>query len=118
MSFVDKLGKEDSLKVKPISLEVDERKLVSMKPVNQVKHFEVLFHIRAAYEREIVDMLEGRIIVPCEVPTDWNTKAFPVIKEDGLNVRLVGDFRGLNLVLKKMHWHTESCDLLLRHIPP
>ena len=52
MSFVDKLGKEDRLKVNPISLEVDERKLVHMKLVNQVKPFDVLFHIRAAYEWE------------------------------------------------------------------
>ena len=49
--------------------------------------------------------------------TDWNTKAFPVVKGDGVCCRLVGDWRGLTTVLKKMLWHTESCDQLLRHIP-
>ena len=83
-------------------LKVDQRELGHMKPVNQVKPFDVTFHIRAAYEREIIDMIEAGIIVPCEVPTNWNTKAFPVIKGDGVSIRLVGDFRGLNSVLKKL----------------
>ena len=101
-NFVDKLGKGDRLECRPISLEVDQRKLAHMKPVNQVKPFGVPFHIRKAYEREISDMLEAGIIVPCEGPTDWNTKAFPVVKSDGMNIRLVGDFIGLNSVFKKL----------------
>ena len=36
-------------------------------------------------------MLEGGIIEACEVPTDWNTKAFPVIKGDRVSVCLVGE---------------------------
>ena len=100
-----------------MSLEVYRRELVHMKPVNQVKPFDVTFHIRKAYKREIIDMIEVGIIVPCEVPTNWNTKAFSGIKGDRVSIRLVGDFRGLNSVLKKLLWDTESCDKLLRHIP-
>ena len=44
-------------------------------------------------------------------------KAFPVVKGDGVSCCLVGDWRRLSLVLKKLFWHTESCDQLLRHKP-
>ena len=60
-------------------------------------------------------MLDRGIIEPCEVATDWNTKALPVVKGHGVSCRLVGDWRGLNTVLKKLLWHTESCDQLIRH---
>ena len=107
-SFVDKVRKGDSLKCRPISLELDQRKLAHMKPVNHVKPFDVPFDIRKMYKREKSDMLDAGIIVPCEVPTDWNTKAFPVVRSDGVNSRLVP---------RKLLWHTESCYQLMRHIP-
>ena len=46
------------LKAKPMSLEVDKRKLAQMKP------FDVPFHIRPVYKKEILDMIEAGIIVP------------------------------------------------------
>ena len=58
-NFVDKLGKDYNKKCKPLSLEVNQRKLAHMKPVNQVKPFDLPFHIRKAYKREISDMLEA-----------------------------------------------------------
>ena len=30
---------------------------------------------------------------------------------------MVGDWRGVNMILKKLLHHTESCDQLLRHVP-
>ena len=45
------------------------------------------------------------------------TKAFPVAKSDGTSCRLVGDWRGVNQILKKLLNHTESFDQLLRHVP-
>ena len=50
-NFGDKLDKDDRLNVKSISL----------------KSYQTLFHIRAAYKKEILD---GGIIEPCEVATD------------------------------------------------
>ena len=35
----------------------------------------------------------------------------------GTSRRLVGDWRGVNQILKKLLHHTESCDQLLRHVP-
>ena len=49
--------------------------------------------------------------------TAWNTKAFPVAKSDGTSCRLVGDWCGVNMILKKLLHHTESCDQLLCHVP-
>ena len=51
--------------------------------------------------------------------TLWNINAFPVQKNsDPTKCRVVGDFRGLNNVLLKLYWHTESTNQLLRHIDP
>ena len=62
-------------------------------------------------------MLETKIIERCEVSTQWNIKAFPVAKQDGTSCRAVGDWRGVNSILKKLLHHKESCDQLLRHVP-
>ena len=64
-------------------------------------------------------MIEAGIIEQCTTPTQWNTKAFPVQKSsDPTRCRIVGDLRGLNNVLLKLYWHTESSNQLLRHIDP
>ena len=57
-------------------------------------------------------MLDAGILVPCDMPTEWYTK---VIKANCADIHLVGDFRGLNAMLKKLLWHTES---LYQLIPP
>ena len=38
-------------------------------------------------------------------------------KSDRTGCRLVGDWRGVNMILKKLLHHTESCDQLLHHVP-
>ena len=88
-----------------------------MKPVDPVKPFNFLFLLCKAYEREVSYMIEAGIRIPCETPTDWNTKAFPAIKGNGVDVRLVGNFRGLNAMIQKLLLHTEFSDQILRHIP-
>ena len=115
--FVDKLGPEDRLSVPPIKLEVDKLKEEQTRPTNHIRPFDVPYHMREQFSQEIKDMLDAKIIERCERSTKWNTKAFPVAKADGTSVRLVGDWRGVNKILKKLHHHTESCDQLLRHIP-
>ena len=56
-------------------------------------------------------MLDAGILLPGDVPIDLEYKGFPVIKANGVDVHMIGDFRGLNTVLQKLLWHTE------RHIP-
>ena len=64
-------------------------------------------------------MLDAGILTPCDSPTLWKTKAFPVQKNsDPTKCRIVGDFIGLNRVLLKLYWYTESSNQLLRHIDP
>ena len=64
-----------------------------MRPVNHIKPNDVPFHLRAGYEEEILDVIDAGIIA-------WNTKAFLVAKSDGTNCRVVGDWRGVNSILK------------------
>ena len=58
---------------------------------------------------EVMNILEAGIIEKCKVVTAWNTKAFTVAKSDGTTCRLVGDLRGVNMILNKLLHHTESC---------
>ena len=118
-NFVNKLSKDDRLKVKPIDLDLDKDKLAQAKAPGHLKPYDVPFHLRKGFEAELLDMLEAGIIQQCTQPTRWNTKAFPVPKSsDPTRCRIVGDFRGLNNVLLKLYWHTESSNQLLRHIDP
>ena len=109
-SFVEKLGPNDRVICKPIKLEVNKRKAEQMRPTNHIKPFDVTYHLRESFQREICDMLEAGIIERCEVSTQWNIKAFPVAKQDGTSCRAVGDWHGVNSILKKLLHHTESCD--------
>ena len=118
-NFTDKLGKNDRLKVKPISLHVDNEKLATHKPTSHIRSYDVPLHLCQGFESELLNMIEAGILVQCDKPTIWNTKAFPVPKNsDPTKCRIVGDFRGLNNVLLKLYWHTESSNQLLRHIDP
>ena len=118
-NFKEKLGKDDRLNVKPVSLHVDKDKLETHRPMSHIRPYNVPFHLRQGFESELMNMLEAGVITQCDKPTLWNTKAFPVQKNsDPTKCRVVGDFRGLNNVLLKLYWHTESTNQLLRHIDP
>ena len=111
------MGKSDRLNVKPISLHVDKEKLASHKPTTHIKPYDVPYPLRQGFESELLNMIEAGILQQCDTPTLWNTKAFPVQKNsDPTKCRIVGDFRGLNDMLLKIYWHTESSNQLLRHI--
>ena len=118
-NFVDKLTKNDRLNVKPVELQVNPDKLKQTKPTTHLRPYDIPFHLRKGFEAELLEMLEAGIIEQCTSHTDWNTKAFPVPKSsDPTKCRIVGDFRGLNNILLKLYWHTESSHQLLRHIDP
>ena len=116
-NFVGKLGLGDRVNCKPIKLEVDERKAKMLRSVSHIKPYDVPFHLHESFQEEICDMLNAGVIEKCEVSTKWNTKAFSVPKQDGSSCRVVGDWRGVNSILRKLLHHTESCDQLLRHVP-
>ena len=49
-------------------------------------------------------------------PSQWASKAFPVVKGNGKDVRIVSDFKQLNKAIECPNWPTESSDQLLRNI--
>ena len=75
-TFVDKLGPEDRISVPPIKLEVDKRKTEQMRPTNHIKPFDVPFHLREAFQKEVLYMLEAGIIQEWEVATALNKNPF------------------------------------------
>ena len=83
------------------------------------KPFDTPFHLRTMYEKEVKRALDAGHIAPCGLePSQWSSKAFPVVKGDGTSCRIVADFKRLNQYILRPHWPTESADQLLRHIPP
>ena len=49
-------------------------------------------------------------------PSQWASKAFPMVKGNGKVVHIVCDFKQLNKAIERPHWPTESSDQLLRNI--
>ena len=67
--FVDKLGPEDRIKVPPIKLELDRRRAEQIRPTNHIEPYDVQFHLRDHFQKEVMDMLEAKIIERCEMAT-------------------------------------------------
>ena len=58
-------------------------------------------------------------IGPSDTDTVLKIKTLRVVLQNqSWRVRLFGDFRWLNSVVKKLLWHTESQDELLKHVLP
>ena len=115
-NFATKLGPKDRMNVPPVKLVVDEDR--GVRPTAHIKPFDTPFHLRKPYEQEIRDAVAGEVLVPCDKPTKWSSKAFAVPKGTPGKVRIVADFRNLNKALKRPVWPTESSGQLLRHIDP
>ena len=115
-SFATSLGPKDRMSIPPVKLEIDHEKLVP--PVNHTRPFDVPYHLRSAWEKEIKDAIEGGVLKAVDKATEWSSKAFAVAKQDSSKVRIVADFRQLNKALKRPTWPTESSCQLLRHVCP
>ena len=77
-NFATKLGPKDRMNVPPVKLVVDEDR--GVRPTAHIKPFDTPFHLRKPYEQEIRDALAGEVLVPCDKPTKWSSKAFAVSK--------------------------------------
>ena len=51
-------------------------------------------------------------------PSQWASKAFPVLKGNRKEVRIVSDFKTLNKAIEQPFWPTESSSQLIRNIEP
>ena len=56
-SFATSLGPSDRMSIKSVKLEINHDKLVP--PVNHTRPFDVPYHLRSAWEKEIRDAIEG-----------------------------------------------------------
>ena len=102
------------MSVKPISLHVDNDILSTHQPTaHQLRPYDVPFHLPQGFESELFNMIEAGILVQCDQPILWNTKAFPVPKiQTQPNAELLG------ISELKLYWRTESSNQLSRHIDP
>ena len=115
-TFKEVLTKADRLDIPPVHLYQDEN--TNIRPVQNLRPFDVPWHLRAGYQAELKACIDAGILEPSEKPTPWAHKAFAVPKKTPGAARLVADFRLLNKTLKRPIWPTESVDQMLRHIPP
>ena len=102
--------------VPPVKLKIKES---SIKPSFCLNPYDTPHHLRALYETELSACLNAGQIIPCGTePSQWSSKAFPILKGDGKSVRIVTDFKKLNQAIERPVWPTESSGQLLRHIDP
>ena len=107
--------KGDRIKHLPIKIKLKENS--SIPPSHCSRPYDTPFHLRKAYTRELKNCLEAWILEKCGMePSQWASKAFPVVEGNGKDVRIVSDFKQLNKAIERPHWPTESSDQLLRNI--
>ena len=71
----------DRIWVKPVSLKLKEG---YVNPSFFSKPYDMPYHLRTMYEKEIKQSLDAGHIAPCGIePSNWSSKAFPVPKGDG-----------------------------------
>ena len=75
------------------------------------------YHLRASYDKELKNMIEGYLIELMDLEeSEWCSRAFPVLKSNGTDVRVVTDFKNISRNIKKQTHSTKSSSQLLRHI--
>ena len=82
--------------------------------LGSARAFDTPYHLRASYDKELINMLEAGIIEPMGLQeSDWCSRAFPVLKSDGSSVRVVMDFKNINRCIKRPINPTDSSSQLL-----
>ena len=101
-NFKEKLGPEDRIKHKPVTLKIDESR--EIKPVKHSKAYDIPLHLRVAAKAEFNEMLKAGILVESDGEANkWSSQAFPRRKPNTYPVkcRWVTDFRDLNKALDR-----------------
>ena len=74
---------------------------------------QIPLRFQAPAEQSIKQLLDARIITPCDTPTEWCSPGFFVVKGDGKSVRLVTDYTKLNsFVERPVHPFPSVIDIL------
>ena len=74
-------------------------------------------YIKAAYDLIQENIAEG-VITPVNEPTEFCTRSTFVPKSDGVSLRLVTDFRGLNKIIKRPIWPFSSTKNTIARVDP
>ena len=74
---------------------------------------QIPLRFQAPAEQSIKQLLDARIVTPCDTPTEWCSPGFFVVKGDGKSVRLVTDYTKLNsFVERPVHPFPSVIDIL------
>ena len=74
-------------------------------------------YIKAAYDLIQKNLKEG-VIAPVNEPTDFCARATFMPKADGVSLRLVTDFRGLNKIIKRPVWPFSPTESIIARMDP
>ena len=74
-------------------------------------------YTKAAYDLIQKNLKEG-VIAPVDIPTDFCACATFVPKADGVSLRLVTDFRGLNKIIKRPVWPFSPTESIIARMDP
>ena len=90
--FKEKLEKGYRIGHAPIKMKLKENS--SIPPSHCSRPYDTPFHLWKAYTKELKNCLDAGILEKCGMePSQWASKAFPVIKGNGKDVRIVSDFK-------------------------
>ena len=92
-------------------------KLKENAPSYSSRPFDTPVHLRKFLENELKNCLDAGILEKCRTePSQWSSKAFPVLKGSGVGARIFADFKKLNKAIERPTWPTESSSQFLCHI--
>ena len=106
------MSKEDRINDPPVKIKLKEN--TGITPSYCLCPYDTPFHLRKMYERELKNCLEAGILEKCGTePSQWSSKAFPVIKGRRDGLRIVADFHKLIKAIERPTWPNESSSKLI-----
>ena len=119
--FKEELTIEDRIKMDPVKVQLveDHEKIQIFHPkaCNEIPAY-----LRRAADKELEIMLAGGLLEPVEEYSETVSRGFFVEKKcnpgEEVKVRLVADFRGVNLKLQQPEYPLDSSWSILRRLNP
>ena len=104
--------------MKPVDIDIDNTVLKCNYPKPALVSRNVpINYLKKAYDLIQKNIAEG-IITPVDRPTEFCARATFVPKADGVSLRLVTDFRGLNKIIKRPVWPFSSTKNIIARVDP
>ena len=104
--------------MKPVEIVVDKR----IPECNYPKPALVLRNVPLNYLKSAYDLIQKHIaegiITPVDRPTKFCARAMFMPKADGVSLRMVTDFRGLNKIIQRPVWPFNSTENIIAKVNP